>query len=88
MRLTDAPGRLTECYNTSDDILQTAAMTEESNTFSIDWRVAFGFTITVIWITTGLVYLLAIVGWDNFVHLPTADIGSFLEGAFAPYHDD
>jgi hypothetical protein len=29
-------------------------------------------------------YLLAIVGPDNFIHLPTADIGSFLEGAFAP----
>jgi hypothetical protein len=24
------------------------------------------------------------VGWGQFVHLPTADIGSFLEGAFAP----
>jgi hypothetical protein len=59
-------------------------MTEESNSFSMDWRVAFGFTITTIWISTGLTYLLGIVGWNNFVHLPTADIGSFLEGAFAP----
>ena len=52
--------------------------------FSMDWRLAFGLGITLIWITTGLLYLFLVVGWDNFVHLPTADIGSFLEGAFAP----
>ncbi|MEP5567226.1 MAG: hypothetical protein ABJN62_05270 [Halioglobus sp.] len=50
----------------------------------IDWRVAFGLSVTLVWISTGLIYLLKIVGWGNFVHLPTADIGSFLEGAFAP----
>jgi hypothetical protein len=27
---------------------------------------------------------LGVVGADNFIHLATADIGSFLEGAFAP----
>jgi hypothetical protein len=50
----------------------------------MDWRVAFGLTITLLWISAGLFYLLAIVGSNNFIHLPTADIGSFLEGAFAP----
>jgi len=50
----------------------------------MDWRVAFGLGITVSWISAGLIYLLGIVGWSNFVYLPTADIGSFLEGAFAP----
>ena len=50
----------------------------------IDWRVAFGLSVTLLWISTGLLYLLQVVGWGNFVHLPTADIGSFLEGAFAP----
>jgi len=59
-------------------------MSEDDNVFSIDWRVAFGLVVTVIWISTGMTYLLGIVGWYNFVHLPTADIGSFLEGAFAP----
>lgn len=59
-------------------------MTEPKSIFSMDWRIAFGLTLTVVWITAGLVYLLGIVGWTNFVHLPTADIGSFLEGAFAP----
>ena len=52
--------------------------------FLIYWRVAFGLSVTLLWISTGLLYLLQVVGWGNFVHLPTADIGSFLEGAFAP----
>ncbi|GAB3288219.1 hypothetical protein [Parahaliea aestuarii] len=50
----------------------------------MDWRVAFGLGVSATWITAGLLYLLGIVGWDRFLHLPTADIGSFLEGAFAP----
>ena len=48
--------------------------------FSMDWRIAFGLGITLTWISTGLLYLFMVVGWNNFVHLPTADIGSFLEG--------
>jgi hypothetical protein len=59
--------------------------TNDSGSFlPIDWRVAFGLSVTLLWISTGLLYLLQVVGWGNFVHLPTADIGSFLEGAFAP----
>lgn len=49
-----------------------------------DWRILFGTALTTVWILTGLVYLLGKVGWANFVDLPTGDIGSFLEGAFAP----
>ena len=52
--------------------------------FSMDWRIAFGLGITMTWIGTGLIYLVGVVGLNSFVHLPTADIGSFLEGAFAP----
>ena len=59
-------------------------MSEDEPRFFIDWRVAIGLGITLIWISAGLTYLLALVGWNQFVHLPTADIGSFLEGAFAP----
>jgi hypothetical protein len=59
-------------------------MTERGDTFSLDWRVAFGLAVTLIWISAGMTYLLDLVGWDNFIHLPTADLGSFLEGAFAP----
>jgi hypothetical protein len=50
----------------------------------VDWRIVFGLSVTLIWIGAGLFYLTAVVGSGNFVHLPTADIGSFLEGAFAP----
>ena len=50
----------------------------------MDWRIVFGLSITTIWISAGVYYLVVIVGSGNFVHLPTADIGSFLEGAFAP----
>lgn len=50
----------------------------------MDWRVALGLSLTVLWIGAGMAYLLTIVGLDNFIHLQTADIGSFLEGAFAP----
>ncbi len=59
-------------------------MTEPQPPFTLDWRIAFGLTVTVLWISAGLAYLLGIVGADKFIHLPTADIGSFLEGAFAP----
>lgn len=50
----------------------------------MDWRVTLGLAITLLWFTAGLTYLLGVVGSNNFIHLPTADIGSFLEGAFAP----
>jgi hypothetical protein len=50
----------------------------------MDWRIIFGLSVTSIWIGAGLFYLTVVVGSGNFVHLPTADIGSFLEGAFAP----
>ena len=50
----------------------------------MDWRIVFGLVVTGAWMTAGLIYLLGIVGWNQFVLLPTADIGSFLEGAFAP----
>ncbi len=55
-----------------------------SSGVDIDWRVALGALLTFLWIATGIVYLFGKVGWINFVNLPTADIGSFLEGAFAP----
>lgn len=59
-------------------------MDESTDSFRLDWRVAFGLVVTTAWFTAGFLYLLGVVGWNNFIHLPTADIGSFLEGAFAP----
>jgi len=50
----------------------------------MDWRVVFGIAVTAIWILAGLAYLIGVVGLFDFVALPTGEIGSFLEGAFAP----
>lgn len=50
----------------------------------LDWRIIFGLAVTLTWIGAGLIYLSTIVGWSAFVLLPTADIGNFFEGAFAP----
>ena len=50
----------------------------------MDGRVVFGISLTVLWISAGLLYLIGKVGFVDFVELPTGDIGSFLEGAFAP----
>ena len=55
-----------------------------SKSISIDWRIALGAALTTVWITAGIFYLVGVVGWFEFVRLPTGDIGSFLEGAFAP----
>lgn len=57
-------------------------MTDDKQSW--DWRILFGTFLTASWILSGLLYLLGKVGWNNFVDLPTGDIGSFLEGAFAP----
>ncbi|MEM1187538.1 MAG: hypothetical protein AAGI72_03375 [Pseudomonadota bacterium] len=57
---------------------------QEPHPAGLDWRIVLGLTVTTIWISGGLIYLTTIVGWDQFLSLPTADIGSFFEGAFAP----
>ena len=51
------------------------------STAQIQWRVTLGLAVTIL---GSLTYLPGIVGEDNFIHPDTADIGSFLEGAFAP----
>lgn len=50
----------------------------------LDWRILFGLTVTTLWIGMGIYYVIVMVGWRAFQALPTADIGSFFEGAFAP----
>lgn len=50
----------------------------------MDWRILLGLSVTVIWMAAGVTYLSVIVGWEHFMGLPTADLGSFFEGAFAP----
>ncbi len=49
-----------------------------------DWRILFGLIVTIIWLLLGAVYISSSVGWSGFADLPFDDMGSFLEGAFAP----
>ena len=49
-----------------------------------DWRIQYGLGITVVWLLLSIVYISVNVGWREFIFLPIADMGNFLEGAFAP----
>lgn len=49
-----------------------------------DWRIYFGLIITSIWLLLGFLYIASTVGWVHFRSLPAEEMGSFLEGAFAP----
>lgn len=48
-----------------------------------DWRIAAGLILTVLWFVFLAVYIARNVGWANFLDLPIAEMGAFLEGAFA-----
>ena len=50
----------------------------------MDWRIALGLSLTCLWLLTGSAYISSNVGWAGFVSLPVEEVGSFLEGAFAP----
>lgn len=75
------PETLAEDPNKSTTMVQSASLPPSLN---VDWRITLGTILTFLWIGTGILYLFGKVGWVAFVNLPTADIGSFLEGAFAP----
>lgn len=49
-----------------------------------DWRIWFALIITFVWITAGTIYISNTVTWAKFGELPIAEMGGFLEGAFAP----
>lgn len=51
---------------------------------SANWRIWFGLGLTASWLLLGAIYISAVVGWGNFSFLPADQLGSFLEGAFAP----
>jgi len=57
---------------------------EHTQSTRMDWRILFGLSVTTLWMSTGIYYVTVVVGWTTFQSLPTADIGSFFEGAFAP----
>jgi hypothetical protein len=49
-----------------------------------DWRIWFGLGITTAWLALAMVYIELTFGWTGFIHLSANDLGSFMEGAFAP----
>ncbi len=49
-----------------------------------DWRIWLGLSLTAFWLVLGARYISSSVGWSNFSTLPADQLGSFLEGAFAP----
>ncbi len=61
-----------------------SSQTKRANSKRMDWRVVFGASVTAAWLLLGVSYLFGKVGFSQFMALPTGDIGSFLEGAFAP----
>ena len=51
----------------------------------IDWRIFFGIIITALWLIAGVVYIRSgNFGNESIYDVPIEDLGSFLEGAFAP----
>ncbi len=55
-----------------------------TNSNGTDWRVWLGLGLTGFWLLLGFVYLSNTIGWNRFASLPADQLGSFLEGAFAP----
>jgi hypothetical protein len=49
-----------------------------------DWRVLGGLAITFLYLILMAMYIASQVGWIPFTQLPVENMGSFLEGAFAP----
>ncbi len=48
------------------------------------WTIVAALALTVFWLLLGLLYVGSLVGFERFAVQPIADLGSFLEGAFAP----
>ena len=50
-----------------------------------DWRIFLGIIVTILWIAGGFIYIRgANLGRESIYDIPLENIGSFLEGAFAP----
>ncbi len=51
----------------------------------IDWRIFLGIIITALWLIAGIAYIRSgAVNYETVYDVPLEDLGSFLEGAFAP----
>lgn len=49
-----------------------------------DWRVWLGLALTAAWLILGVIYISGVIGWQKLPFIGADDLGSFLEGAFAP----
>ena len=49
-----------------------------------DWRIWLALGLTTGWLLLGSLHISQEIGWSKLNKLPAADLGSFLEGAFAP----
>jgi hypothetical protein len=49
-----------------------------------DWRLRASVILTGTWLVMGFLYISSQVGWTSFVTQRAPELGSFLEGAFAP----
>lgn len=49
-----------------------------------DWRIWLGLGLTLAWLLLGALHISQDIGWRNFSGLSAAELGNFLEGAFAP----
>ncbi len=49
-----------------------------------DWRIWFGISVTTLWLIMLSIYISGTIGWGNIGQAPIEQLGSFLEGAFAP----
>ena len=49
-----------------------------------DWRIWMGVSITTLWLIMLSIYVSGTVGWGDIGQAPIEQLGSFLEGAFAP----
>ncbi len=49
-----------------------------------DWKLRASLVLTIVWLALGAFYISGVVGWMGFVQQRAPDLGSFLEGAFAP----
>jgi hypothetical protein len=49
-----------------------------------DWRIWLGITVTLLWISGGVWYVLQVTETEPSQNFSLAAVGSFLEGAFAP----
>jgi hypothetical protein len=49
-----------------------------------DWRIVLGLVITTLWLLLGYLYIFNNASIVSFSELPIDEMGSFLEGAFAP----